>query len=110
MDLRDLEQPRSHNVRIRRRAGDYEEGEDKDYARRPVLSLMICIGNRAAEVDVNLADRRRFRQPLLLGAGALREMRALVDSDMEWSAGKPLCEGADDAVRYRPENEDQEDN
>lgn len=109
MELNDVELPLSHNVRIRRRASDFDPEEDKYYARRPVVELMLCIGNRAAAVNVNLADRRGFRQPLLLGASALREMRALVDSEFEFSAGVPLCEGVDDALRYPPLNDDEEE-
>ena len=109
MELNDVELPLSHNVRIRRRASDYDPEEDKYYARRPVVELMLCIGNRAAAVNVNLADRRGFRQPLLLGASALREMRALVDSEFEFSAGVPLCEGVEDALRYPPLNDDEEE-
>jgi hypothetical protein len=109
MDLRDIERPLSHNVRIRRRASDFNEAEDKDYSRRPVLQLTLCIGNRAATVNVNLADRRRFRQPLLLGASTLREMRALVDSDIEFSAGVPLCEGVEKALRYAPLTDDEDE-
>lgn len=108
IELNDVELPLSHNVRIRRRASDYDPEEEKYYARRPVVELMLCIGNRAAAVNVNLADRRGFRQPLLLGASALREMRALVDSEFEFSAGVPLCEGVEDALRYPPLNEDEE--
>ncbi|MCC1495795.1 RimK/LysX family protein [Alcanivorax sp. 1008] len=109
MELNDVELPLSHNVRIRRRASDYDPEEEKYYARRPVVELMLCIGNRAAAVNVNLADRRGFRQPLLLGASALREMRALVDSEFEYSAGVPLCEGVEDARRYPPLGDDKEE-
>ena len=108
LELNDVELPLSHNVRIRRRASDYDPQEDKYYARRPVVELMLCIGNRAAAVNVNLADRRGFRQPLLLGASALREMRALVDSEFEFSAGVPLCQGVEEALRYPPKNDDEE--
>ena len=108
MELTDIKLPLSHNVRIRRRASDYDPEEEKYYARRPVVELMLCIGNRAVKVDVNLADRRGFRQPLLLGASALREMSALVDSEFEFSAGVPLCAGAEDALRYPPLTEEEE--
>lgn len=109
MQMDDVELPLSHNVRIRRRASDFDPETEKDYARRPVVELMLCIGNRAVTVNVNLADRRGFRQPLLLGASALREMRALVDSDIEFSAGVPLCEGVENARRYPPLTEEEGD-
>lgn len=108
MELNDIELPRSHNVRIRRRASDYDPEEEAYYARRPVVELTLCIAQKAVTVDVNLADRRGFRQPLLIGASALREMRALVDSDIEFSAGVPSCKGVEDALRYPPLNDDEE--
>lgn len=108
MELNDVELPLSHNVRIRRRASDYDPEEERDYARRPVVDLTLCIAKQVVTVNVNLADRRGFRQPLLLGASTLREMRALIDSDIEFSAGVPLCKGTDDALRYPPLNDDEE--
>lgn len=109
MQVDDVELPLSHNVRIRRRASDFNPETDKDYARRPVVELTLCVGERAVTVNVNLADRRGFRQPLLIGASALREMHALVDSSIEFSTGVPLCEGVDSALRYPPLTEEEGD-
>lgn len=95
----ELELPLSHNVRIRRRASDYDEGEEKDYARRPVIELTLCVGDRKQKLNVNLADRRRFSQPMLIGRDALIALRAYVDVQQTFAMGKPRCEGADSARR-----------
>jgi len=95
----EIELPLSHNVRIRRRASDFEEGEDKDYARRPVIELTLCIGDRKEKLNVNLADRRRFSQPMLIGRDALRALHAMVDAADKFAVGEPRCEGVDSARR-----------
>lgn len=95
----EIELPLSHNVRIRRRASDFEEGEEKDYARRPVIELTLCIGDRKETLNVNLADRRRFSQPMLIGRDALRALHAMVDVKQEFAIGAPRCDGADSARR-----------
>lgn len=95
----EIELPLSHNVRIRRRASDFEEGEDKDYARRPVIELTLCIGDRKQTLNVNLADRRRFSQPMLIGRDALRALHAMVDVEQKFAVGEPRCDGVDSARR-----------
>ncbi|MDF1822731.1 MAG: RimK/LysX family protein [Alcanivoracaceae bacterium] len=98
LDLGELELPLAHNVRIKRRASDVDE-DDKDYSRRPVVELVLCVGDRQALLDVNLTDRRRFSHPMLLGHEALRALRALVDAEYDRAMGAPRCQGAEDARR-----------
>lgn len=88
----------SRVVRIQRRAADIGDAE-VDYSRRPVVRLPICVGGRRAEVDFTLADRRRFRQPLLLGVSALRELAVAVDPETDFLYGTPTCTGAEQALR-----------
>lgn len=102
-ETKQIELPLSHNVRILRRASDYERGADKDYARRPVVELTLCVGNRKAKFNVNLADRRRFSQPMLIGRDALVGLGALVDVSAENAMGAPTCDGADRATQADPE-------
>ena len=92
-----FELPLYRNVRITRRASDFDADEDKHYSRRPKVQLELCIGDRISELDVNLADRRRFSQPMLLGKDALRSVSALVDVEAEHVMGVPRCEGAAEA-------------
>jgi hypothetical protein len=104
-----FELPLAHNVRIRRRASDFDKGEEKDYARRAVVELELCIGDRKALLDVNLADRRRFSQPMLLGQDGLRALAALVDVNAEGAMGSPACEGANTAIGPGQKSESQKE-
>ena len=98
LDIGEVEMPLAHNVRIKRRASDVE-GDEKDYSRRPVVQMRLCVGGREALLDVNLTDRRRFSHPMLLGHEALRAFRALVDAEYDRAMGAPRCEGAEQARR-----------
>ncbi len=62
-----------------------EEGANKNdtqkYSKRPVINLLVCLGNQKKNILINLIDRTQFRYPLLLGANALRNFKVLVDVD-----------------------------
>ena len=85
-----VELPVDSSVRIRRRAEDRGDDED-EFSRRYVVRLTACIGARSAEVRVNLADRRDFSYPLLVGREALEELGILVDAAREKVGGEPGC-------------------
>ncbi|KAF0808210.1 hypothetical protein A167_02718 [Alcanivorax sp. S71-1-4] len=85
------ELPLDDTVRIRRRLSDIDPEEDRSYTRRPVVRLTVCIGEREVPMRVNLADRRNFNYPLLVGSEGLRNLRSLIDPEMEFSSGKPRC-------------------
>lgn len=97
-----FELPLYRNVRITRRASDFDEEEDKHYSRRPKVQLALCLGDRQEVLDVNLADRRRFSQPMLLGKDALKAISALVDVEAEHVMGAPRCDGAAEADVPQP--------
>jgi len=86
----DVELPLAGHVRIKRRAESVQDGE-RDFSRRPMVALTVCVGNRLQKIDVNLTDRSEFRYPLLIGADALRGLGALVDPSLSHSVGKPRC-------------------
>jgi len=44
---------------------------DEDSHVRPVVAMVICLGSKAHEVEVNLVDRSRFDYPLLIGRSFL---------------------------------------
>ena len=92
----DIELPLAGHVRIKRRAESVQDGE-RDFSRRPMVTLTVCVGNRRQQIDVNLTDRSEFRYPLLIGADALKGLGALIDPSLSMSLGKPRC---------RDENED----
>ena len=80
--LKSITMPLTKHIRIKRRASDYSEN-DKDYARRPVLDLTLCIGGYSKKVEANLADRRQFSKPMLIGHEPLILFGALVDPGQE---------------------------
>ena len=88
--LRSVSLPLSKHIRIKRRASDYDEDE-KDYTRRPVLELTLCIGGDSHKVEVNLADRRQFSKPMLVGSEPLTSFKALVDPSKKYLQDKTLC-------------------
>ncbi|MCG6875715.1 MAG: RimK/LysX family protein [Betaproteobacteria bacterium] len=69
-----LEAPLVRTVRIR--------GDDRSLPRRPVVRLPVCLGSVRREVEVNLADRRRYAYPALVGRNFLAGY-VLVDSGRE---------------------------
>ncbi|MBQ0797463.1 RimK/LysX family protein [Zhongshania sp.] len=88
--LKSVSLPLSKHIRIKRRAADYDEDE-KDYSRRPVLELTLCIGGNSHKVEVNLADRRQFSKPMLVGSEPLTAFNALVDPSKKYMQDKTLC-------------------
>ncbi|CAA0104954.1 Uncharacterised protein [Zhongshania aliphaticivorans] len=88
--LKSVSLPLSKHIRIKRRASDYDEDE-KDYSRRPVLELTLCIGGRSHKVEANLADRRQFSKPMLVGSEPLTAFNALVDPSKRYLQNKTLC-------------------
>ena len=90
-DDRQVELPVEQTVRIRRRADDIDD-DDKDFTRRYVTMMNLCVGGRSARVRVNLADRRNFSNPLLIGVDTLNAWRVVIDPELEFAAGKPACD------------------
>lgn len=62
----------------------------KTYIKRPEVLMTLCIGNQKAQIVVNLADRKRFLYPMLIGRETLIELNALVDSNNK-NITKPQC-------------------
>ncbi|MBH3422827.1 MULTISPECIES: ATP-dependent zinc protease [Pseudomonas] len=86
-----IERPLARVSKIKRRAGDYDPDEDKNYTARPVIALEICMGTALRSIEVNLTDRSAFQYPLLIGSEALKRFDALVDPSLKYAAGKPAC-------------------
>lgn len=59
--------------------------------RRPVIRLGICIGSVYRDVEVNLADRHKFKYQLLIGRNYLQGI-FLVDTALHHTA-RPSCPG-----------------
>lgn len=58
---------------------------------RPVIQLRLCLGEQMRWVEVNLADRRHFSYPLLIGARAIQQWGAAIDPAQRYVAGLPHC-------------------
>lgn len=98
-----MERPVSKMGKIKRRIGDFAPEEDDDdstkkpdnqeatsdkpeYTYRPEIKMQVCLGNTLKTIDVNLTDRSTFRYPLLLGAKALRQFKAVVDPSVKYQS------------------------
>lgn len=86
-----IERPLARISKIKRRAGDYNAEEEKNYTARPVIELSVCLGSTLRNIEVNLTDRNAFQYPLLIGSEALKRFGALVDPSLKYAAGKPDC-------------------
>lgn len=74
------------DVNIKARSGEIAGTRLKNpFIRRPVVNMPLQLGNEIRTVRVNLANRRRFSYPLLLGREALVAFDALVDPKQKFT-------------------------
>ncbi|MBK1717247.1 hypothetical protein CKO27_06245 [Thiocystis violacea] len=59
--------------------------------RRPVVIMTICLAHQAIADRVNLAERKGFSYPILIGRHLLKKGRFLVDSELS-STRVPACQ------------------
>ena len=91
------ERPLARIAEIKTRAEEADPDDDTDLergpdvAKRPVVEMQLCIGDRLHEAEVNLTDRSHFRYPLLIGATAIRDLQAAIDPALKYAAGRPAC-------------------
>ena len=64
---------------------------DGSFQTRPVVIVLICLGDHLQEVEVTLIDRSEFLYPVLLGRSALAGL-AVVDPDLTFTRD-PDCSG-----------------
>jgi len=62
---------------------------DDQSQKRPVVMLGVCLGNIYREIEVNLVERGRFRNKLLLGRSFMKD-KLLVDPSKK-NTVKPTC-------------------
>jgi len=86
-----VERPLLRTSRIKRRADDYDDEDERSSTARPVIALSVCMGNQVQQIEVNLTDRSAFRYPLLIGSDALKQFSALIDPSLEHVVGAPSC-------------------
>ena len=83
-----FEMPAVRSSRVKRRAEDFDADEDKTYIERPVVEMDVVLGDRKETIEVNLADRRNFKYPFLLGSKAMKQLGVIVDPDEEFTVTK----------------------
>ncbi len=64
--------------------------DSKDFIRRPVVRMSLCIGKKKITGRVNLADRSHFLYPVLIGRNFLRTGDYMVDSRKTFTR-EPRC-------------------
>jgi hypothetical protein len=62
---------------------------DGSFQTRPVVVVLVCVGDHLQEVEVTLIDRSEFLYPVLLGRSALAGL-AVVDPDLTFTR-EPVC-------------------
>ena len=60
----------------------------KHYVRRPVVRMLIQLGDQQQLIRVNLTNRKRFLYPLLLGREALIAFNGTVDPALTYTLSK----------------------
>jgi hypothetical protein len=60
----------------------------KHYVRRPVVRMLIQLGDQQQLIRVNLTNRKRFLYPLLLGREALIAFNGVVDPALTYTLSK----------------------
>ena len=76
------------NVKIKVRAGEHLKSS-VDPLNRPVVLVRVQIGDRVRLIPVNLANRKRFLYPLLLGRDAIKAFSGLIDPSITFNV-KPV--------------------
>lgn len=66
-------------VKIKVRAGENGKPAKPEPIKRPVVLVRIRIGDRTRDIPVNLANRKRFIYPLLLGRDAIKAFSGIID-------------------------------
>jgi len=79
------------DVNIKARSGEIAGTRLKNpFIKRPVVSMPVQLGDEIRTIRVNLANRRRFAYPLLLGREALVAFDALVDSRQKFTTRRAV--------------------
>ena len=59
--------------------------------KRPVVTMMLCLGNTLKKVNINLANRENFKYRMLIGRTYLQDT-LLVNSSKQYTV-EPNCKG-----------------
>ena len=67
------------------------ESRTKDYIRRPVVRMKLCIAGRWIEEEVNLSDRDEFNYSVLIGRNMLKKAKLAIDSAKTFTQDVSTC-------------------
>lgn len=88
-------QVREHRLarlaRVKSRIEEDDAHEAAEVAERPVIDLVMCMGDVKQTVEVSLTDRSNFTYPLLIGVKAMRDFNAAINPVRRFTAGQPDC-------------------
>lgn len=83
-----IETPLVRMVDIRKRAS--ESTSPEDFEERPVVSLLLTLGNQTHPVEMSLANRSHFNYGLLIGRNAMHQFDIMIDPQLSFTH-KPIC-------------------
>ncbi|MDX2345257.1 MAG: RimK/LysX family protein [Legionella sp.] len=79
------------DVSIKARSGEIAGVRiKKPYIKRPMVNMPVQIGQETRTIRVNLANRKRFAYPLLLGREALIAFNGMVDPAQKFTLNHPV--------------------
>lgn len=79
-------------VNIKSRSGEVAGMRIKNpFVKRPVVNMRVQLGEQTQVIRVNLANRKRFTYPLLLGREALVAFDGLVDAKQKYTLRRALA-------------------
>ena len=61
---------------------------DRGYVSRPVVLMEVQLGDRRQVIEVNLANRKNFIYPFLLGRVAIAQLGGIIDPSQRFTAKK----------------------
>jgi hypothetical protein len=93
-DISTLERRLIRWVRIKDKKGGIQ--------RRPVVKMEFCVAGRLVHSEVNLAPRRDFLYPVLIGRNMLRDGNIIIDSSKTFTA-HARCPQSVDTVNEKDE-------
>ncbi|MEM7761713.1 MAG: RimK/LysX family protein [Cyanobacteria bacterium P01_A01_bin.40] len=67
------------------------ESRTKDYIRRPVVRMKMCVAGRWIEEEVNLSDRDEFNYSVLVGRNMLKKGKLAIDSAKTFTQDATTC-------------------
>lgn len=73
-------------VRIKVRAGEHRNPQIKtEPIKRPVVMMLMKMGDKECFIPVNLTNRKRFNYPLLLGRDAIKAFDGVIDPSLTFT-------------------------